>query len=221
MSGVIGYSEIGQGRAIAVDNDAGLFLIESDHRNTKIGMAGEGPCEIRQVSSFAVVQDTLFVLDNRQGRIIGYSISTGACVDEVTDSDLTDVSSLSSVNGSYYLVSAKYTSMTPPDWPLLFRMGAGGGLEPLDLAVEDLEADRLLVSVTIGRRTSQIRVKDGELFFLLPFSHRVWKYDTRTLEVSSIELAHDSGDISGYAQSADPNDISEAISRLESEWDLF
>ena len=221
MSAVIGYVDIGAGRAIAVDNNAGLFLIESDRRTATIGLAGDGPCAIRRVASFAIIKDTLFVLDNRQGRIIGYYIPTGDCVADVTRPNLTEFDGLSRVGGWYYLVATKYTSATPVDRPLLYRMDDTGEPEPLDLAVGDLEADRLLVSIQFGRRTRQIRVKDGMLYFLLPLSHRVWRFDTRSGEVSHVSLSHDSPDISSHSESADPKVISEVMSRLEAELDLF
>lgn len=171
MSAVIGYSVIEENRAIAVDNDAGLFLIESDRRTKKIGLAGDGPCAIRRVSSFTVVQDTVFVLDNRQGRITGYSISTGECVTEIVLPELTEVTSLSRVGGWFYLVRTRYTSVSSPDQVLLYRLGTTRTLEPLNLTIGDLSSDRLLTSVRLGRRTSHIRIKDGALYFLLPFSH--------------------------------------------------
>ena len=221
MSAIIGYSVIGENEAIAVDNDEGMFLIESDHRTKKIGLAGDGPCAVRQVSSFTVVQDTLFVLDNRQGRIIGYSISKGECVKEVIHPELAQTTSLSRVGGWFYLLVTKYTSSSASDRVLLYRLGAGSTLEPLNLTVGDLESDLLRMSLNFGRRTSQIRVKDDVLHFLLPLTHRVWRYDTQTGEVSSIMLPNDSPDISSYAESADFDEIREAMSQLETELDLF
>lgn len=221
MSAVIGYAEIGQNKAIAVDNNAGLFLIESDRRTKKIGLAGDGPCAIRRVGSFTVVQDTLFVLDNRQGRIIGYLISTGECVAEIVNPELAEVNSLSRVGGWFYLVATGYSSVSPENQSLLYRLHAASSFEPLPLAVKDLESNMLLAPIRVGRRTSQIRVKDKVLYFLLPFSHRLWRYDTQTAELSSIRLLNDSPDISAHTQTADFEIVGEVISQLESELDLF
>ncbi|MDE2958304.1 MAG: hypothetical protein OXU68_15055 [Bacteroidota bacterium] len=79
------------------------------------------------------------------------------------------------------------------------------------------EADRLLIRTTAGWRLHPIMIMDG----VLPFSHRVWKHDLRNTEASYIRLAHDSGDISRYAQAADSNDIGEAMAQLESALGLF
>ncbi len=221
ISAIIGYSVIGADSAIAIDNTESIFLLESDRRTKKIGQNGDGPCEVWDVTSFAVVGDTIFVLDSSLGRITGYSISSGDCTAEVVHPELTAFSAIGKAGGWFYLVRTKYISVAPPEEPLLYRFSASGVLESLDLTIADLETDLLMVPVRIGRGVRQLREKDGAFYFLLPFSHRVWRYDTRTRRVSSISLVNDSPDISQYSNSTDPATISRIVPQLEFESNLF
>ena len=111
--------------------------------------------------------------------------------------------------------------MSPSDETLLYRLSASGTLEPLGLTVADLEADLLITFGRIGRRISRIKEKDGVLYFLLPLSHRVWRYDTRTDQASSIILRNESPDISEYSHTTDPEAIGRVLIGLETELDLF
>ena len=221
MSAIIGYSWIGEDSAIAADSRGGLFLIESDRRAKQVGAIGSGPCEVREVASFSINGDTLFVLDNRAGRITGFSISDGSCVTEVVHPELSRFSSMSRVDGGYVLVKSNYTSATAPGEFILYRLEDSEVLEPLALTVSDLQADLLMAPIRFGRRTTQIRTRGDVLYFLLPFSHRLWQYHTKTDEVSYFSLANDSGDISRYSESTDPAQFSAARKNMESELDVF
>ena len=218
---IVGYLPVDASSAIAADHTGALYLIESDQRTRQINVAGEGPCETSRVASFTVVGDTVFVLDSRSSRIIGYAISSGSCVLEITHSGLRGVSSIARIGGWFYVVRTGYTSVMPLEEPLLFRVSDAAVLEPLTLTIADLEADLLMTPVQYGRRISQVRMKDGLMYFLLPLSQRVWRFDPSTKEVTHIGLSNASGDISRFSESLDPSQMVEAFSLLEQDIDLF
>ena len=221
ISAVISYTPIGGNTAVVVDNADNIFQVISDQLTTLIAQGGAGPCELQEVTSYTVSSDTLYVLDAQQSRITGYHISSGDCTAEINLPELARFSSIGRVGGSFYLARTKYTSVSPSDETLLYRLSASGTLEPLGLTVADLEADLLITFGRIGRRISRIKEKDGVLYFLLPLSHRVWRYDTRTDQVSSIILPNKSPDISEYSNSTDPETIGRVLIGLEMELDLF
>lgn len=163
ISAVISYTTIGNDAAIVVDNANNIFQVISDQRTNTIGQSGLGPCEFQEVTSYTVVGDTLYVLDAKQGRITGHHISGGDCVAEIGLPELARFASIGRVGGSFYLAMTKYTSVTPSDETLLYRLSASGALEPLRLTVADLEADLILASGRMGRRISRIKEKDGVL----------------------------------------------------------
>ena len=74
ISGIRAYRSLGADSALIVDSRNGIFLLVSDRRVSTLGASGEGACEFQRVTSFAVVGDTVFVLDRLQGRLLGYSI---------------------------------------------------------------------------------------------------------------------------------------------------
>ena len=219
---IVGYLPIDEGSAIAADHTGGLYLFEADQRTKQINVTGEGPCETRRVESFTVVGDTVFVLDNRARRIIGYSISSGRCLYEISNQSLNrEVGSMARIGGWFYVVRTGYTSVVPLEEPLLFRVSDAATLEPLGLTLADLEADLLPFFLSMAPRTSQARVRDGLVQFLLPLSQRVWRFDPSTKEVTHIGLSNSSGDISKYSELRDPSQMVKAFGVVEHDLDLF
>ena len=115
MSAVIGYATIGSDSAIVVDNTHGIFLFVSDRREKIIGQRGRGACEHQRVKSFSVDGDTIFVLDNQLGRIIGYSIHSGDCVSEIGMPELSDFAQIGRFDNRFYLAKTEYTSASASD----------------------------------------------------------------------------------------------------------
>ena len=221
ISEIIGYLPINERLAIAADYNGGLYLIESDRRTRKINASGAGPCENRQVSSFTVVGDTVFVLDKWSSRITGYLISSGRCVSEITHEELYNYSSVTRMGGWFYVVRTRYNNGMPSEEPLLFRIGDAETLEPLALTIADLDADLLMTHVQLGPEFAQTRVRNGLMYFLLPLSQRVWRFNPTTEEVTYISLSNRSPDISEHSESIDYSRMGDAIFSSEHELDLF
>ena len=218
---IVAYVPLGPDSALAIDNREAVFLLVSDERVATIGSIGEGPCQYTDVTSFATAGDTLLVLDRRLGRVVQYSISRGDCAGETTSPGLAGVSGIAAAGGSWFFIAEGYAAPTDPEKPLLFAMREGGELAPLALTKGDLDANMLLMPVRLRGRFKQIRSKQGRVYFLLPYSHRVWSYDVRTSEVAYFELEHEETDISAYAEETDLARVARAISSLDTHFNLF
>lgn len=221
MSAVIGYIPLSPDSALVVDNTDSIFLIISDRRERLLGQKGGGSCEHQQVTSYTLAGDTLFVLDTQLGRITGYSIHTGECLKEVVMPELAQFSQIEKNGNWFYLAKANYNSSDPPDEPLLYRLGSEGDLLPLALTIEDLDADLLLLPFKVGQRVNTIKPRGNKLYFILPFSHRIWQYDTETKLFSSFNLKNESAEIAKYSSSTDFEEVAKLVPRLEIELDLF
>lgn len=218
ISDIEGYIPIGPDSAIVADNTGALFLLVSDRKVRVIGQQAEGPCAHMDVTSFAVVGDTVFVLDRRLGRITGYAINSGTCLVEVANPELTSFRRLGRVGGWFYLVATSYSATTPEGESLLYRMNASGKLESLALTRSSIEANLMPMPLLFGRSLVYIKDADGILFLVLPQTHRIWKYNTRNGAVSFFELEHDSpnfGPLKDFSQAR------KALSEIEMERDLF
>ena len=218
ISAIEGYIPIGPDSAIVADNTGALFLLVSDRKVRVVGQQAEGPCTHTDVTSFAVVGDTVFVLDRRLGRITGYAINSGTCLVEVTNPELSSFRRLGRVGGWFYLVATNYSATTPEGESLLYRMSASGKLESLALTRSSIEANLMPMPLLFGRSLVYIKDADGILFIVLPQTHRIWKYNTRNGAVSFIELEHDSpnfGPVKDFSQAR------KVLSEIEMELDLF
>ena len=221
MSAVIGYAAIGTDSAIVVDNTHTIFLFISDRREKIIGQNGSGACEHQRVTSFSVDGDTIFVLDNQLGRIIGYSVHSGDCVSEIGRSEFSEFAQIERFENRFYLAKTKYNSASSSNENLFYYLDLDTQLQPLGLTIGDLKADLLLAPVRMSRRIPKIKSKGDKLYFILPFSHRVWHYDPQTDAFSSFILRNGSPDISRYATSVDPENLAKLLPQLELELDLF
>ena len=216
MMSVIKYAPVSDGLALVVDADDGLFVIESDRRTQMIGRRGTGPCEFEEITSMSVVGDTVFVLDREQTRIVGYSIDAGDCLADLSHPRLIEFTKIGRSDGWYYLLKSKVSSLFPSDLVLLHRIDDAGTHEPLGLTPSDLQADLLMHPVQRGTWNGEIQVRNKNLYFTIPLTHRVWSYNTQSGEVSSFELEHSSIDISGYAD-MDNSTVPEILPKLEFE----
>ena len=124
------------------------------------------------------------------------------------------------VGGSFYFTMNRFNAATAPETVLLSRMDTQGNFTPLDLRKSDLGADLLLANISTPR-LAQIKEKDGVIYFLLPFTHKVWTYDILEDQVFHIDLVHDSPDISNMSDSRDLAALSEVVGKIESEADIF
>ncbi len=221
MSAVIGYSMIGLDSAIVIDNTDTIFLLISDQREKIIGQKGSGACEHQEIASYTVAGDTLFILDNDLGRITGYSIRSGKCVSETSSSELSQFSQIGKFGDDFYLAKTDYNSASSPDESIVYRFNSAEQLAPLDLTVEDLDADLLLMPVRTPRRILKLQSRGGKFYFLLPFSHRIWQYDTQSDVFSSFSLVNESADISRHSSSTDFQKLAEIMSELEFELNFF
>lgn len=218
---IVAYVPLGADSALAVDNREAIFLLVSGERVATIGSIGEGPCEYTDVTSFAAAGDALLVLDRRLGRVVQYSIARGDCAGETTVPGLSGVSGIATAGGSRFFIAEGYAAPTEAEKPLLFAMDEGGELAPLALTKEDLDAQMLVMPVRLAGRFKQIRSNKGRIYFLLPYSHRLWSYDVATSEISSFELEHEATDISAYAEETDLAKVARAISSLDTHFNLF
>ena len=222
ISSITGYLPINERMAIAADNKHGLYLFEADQRTKRINVTGEGPCETNRVASYTVVGDTVFVLDSSSRKIIGYSVSSGRCLYEIRNPSLDiSVGGMARIGGWFYGVRIMYTSVSALEEPLLFRVSDAETYEPLPLTIADLQADLLMTPRLVVHLRSQVHVRDGLMYFLLPFSQRVWRFDPTTQQVTYISLSNASGDISRFSDSLDPADFEEAFDILEHDLNLF
>ncbi len=215
------YVPLGPDSALAIDNREAAFLLVSDERVAMIGSIGAGPCQHTDITSFATEGDTLFVLDRRLGRVVHYSISRGECTGEVNSPDLAGLTGMATAGGSWYFIDEGYAAPTDPEEPLAFAQHGGGDLVPLDLSKADLEADMLAMPVMMPGRFKQIRGRQGRIYFVLPYSHRLWNYNVRSDAVSFFELEHDSADISAYAEETDFAQVAEVLPAIEFHLNLF
>ena len=218
IASIVKYVPISQDSALAVDSEDGLFLFIEDHRAGMLGLRGRGPCEYEEVTSLAVVGDTVFVLDRTLVRIVGYSIGTGACLTEVSHPEMSGVDNLGRAGGWYYLLRGIGSSMFPADYVLLYRLDDKGRFEPLGFTAGDLQADFMMHGLENWNRA--IQECEGGLYFTVPLSHRVWRYDIQSGEVFSFQIELSSLDLADYADvdlSAQP----EIFRELEVERNLF
>ena len=222
MSAIRGYATIGGDSAVYVDNTHNIFLLISDRREKIIGQVGNGSCEHRSVTSFTVGGDTLFVLDSRSGRIVEYSIDRGDCVAEV-GTELSRFGQIGRHGDAFYLIKrGSYTSASPSDEPLFYRLNSAGQLQPLNLTIGDLDRTQLFpIPVRLGRRIPQVKEKEGKLYFILPFSHKIWIYDPQTEDFSSFDLVNNPPDISERNFPTDTQGVSQLLSESELEMGFF
>ncbi len=221
ISAINSYTPLRGDSALVVDNRDHIFLLVSNRRTRIVGTLGEGPCEYQDVTTYSVVGDTVFVLDHRRGKLVGYSVIDGACLSEFVSPDLSRFSATVRAGSWFYFTRTNYTTTLDPQTVLLYRLSLAGELAPLDLQKSDLVADLLMAPIRLGGRLKQIKEKDGGLYFLLPFSHKVWRYDLQDGRVSSFDLIHDSSSIAEHANSLDVNAISSAVCKTEMEMDFF
>lgn len=221
ISAINSYTPLRGDSALVVDNRDHIFLLVSNRRTRIVGTLGEGPCEYLDVTTYSVVGDTVFVLDHRRGKLVGYSVRDGACLSEYVSPDLSRFSATVRAGSWFYFTRTNYTTTLDPQTVLLYRLSLAGELAPLDLQKSDLDADLLMAPIRLGGRLKQIKEKDGGLYFLLPFSHKVWRYDLQDGRVSSFDLIHDSSSIAEHANSLDVNAISSAVGKTEMEMDFF
>lgn len=219
ISGIRAYTPLGADSALIVDLE-GFFLIVSDRRVSTFGTLGEGACEFQSITSFSVVGDTVFVLDHRQGRLLGYSIRSGECLSEFISQELTQFSAMIRVGKSFYFTRNSVNAATAPEAVLLSKMDTQGNFTPLDLRKPDLGVDLLPMSLSTPR-LAQIKEKDGVIYFLLPLTHKVWTYNILEDQVSHFDLVHDSPDISNMSDSRDLAALSEVVGKIEIEVDIF
>ena len=128
MSEVIGYATIGSDSAIVIDNTHSIFLVISDRREKLIGQNGSGACEHESITSFVVDGDTIFVLDHRLGRILGYSIHSGDCVSEIGMPELSDFTQIGRVDNRFFLANiSKLPQEVIDDLRILLKGGTAVG----------------------------------------------------------------------------------------------
>lgn len=220
ISDIRSYTIIAGDSSLVFDRDNGIFVLASNVRKDRIGAIGQGPCEFQDVTSYAVVEDTVFVLDRSSSKIVGYSIQDNTCLQETIDPGLVSFSSVVRVGSSFFLGRNSVNAAMDSNTALLVELTESGEFKDLGLRKSDLEADLLMVPMR-SQRTQRIKEKNGVIYFLLPYSHRVWSYDVRSDRIGHIALTHGSGDISGYATATDFNSIGKAIQEIEKEIELF
>ena len=220
ISVVSAYKSLGADSALIVDSGRRIFLLVSDRRVGSVGASGEGACEYQNLSAFSVVGDTVFVLDHRNGRLLGYSIRSGECLSEFISQELIKFSGMIRVGASFYFTRNSVNATTDPETVLLYKMDTQGNFTPLDLQKSDLGIDLLPISIR-AIRLAQIKEKDGVIYFLLPLTHKVWAYNILEDQVSHFDLVHDSPDISNMSNSQDLAAISEVVGEIELEIDIF
>lgn len=220
VAGIIKYLPVGQDSALTVDFEGGVYLFIDDRRAGMLGRRGRGPCEYEEVTSLSVVGDTVFIFDRRLTRILGYSIGTGECEAEVSHPDLIRVGKFGRVGGWYYVLHSSVTSWLPEDYVLLHRLDDEGTLEPLELTVGDLQAHFFSQGVQLRSWRGEIQEHEGGLYFTIPLSHRVWRYDIQSGEAESFEIVHSSLDLADYGD-VDPSEQPEMFEKLEMKLDPF
>ena len=220
IAAINGYTPLRGDTVLVVDNKDEIFLVVSDRRVGMIGTKGAGPCEYQDVMSYSVAGDTLFVLDRRLGKIVGYSVRDGACLSEFTDPLLTHFSGMSKVGQWFYVTMSSYSTPLDPETVLLYKLSAAGAFIPLELRKSDLDADLLMMPIKAGR-LKHIKERDGVIYFLLPLTHKVWSYDVHDGSVSYFDLIHDSADIGAHANSTDLAAAAAIVGEIEMGIDLF
>lgn len=220
ISAIRGYTSLRGDTALIADERGEIFLLIADRRVGRIGARGSGPCEYQALTSYTVAGDTVFVLDHRQGKLVGYSVKDGSCLSELVAPDLARFSALIKVGPWFYFTVTSYNTSLPPESVLLYRMSLSGEFTPLDLRKSDLDADLLMMPIKAAQ-LRQIRERKGEIYFLLPLSHKVWRYNVNTGQVWSFDLVHESAGITEYANSTDFQAVAAAIGEVEMEIDLF
>jgi hypothetical protein len=101
MAEISNVVSIGNDSLIIQDRSQTLCLITKDSLIKTIGQKGESASEYKNVGSITRYQDTVFVLDSRKGKILGYSLSTNQCVLTEQDSFLRSMGSLIRQNGNF------------------------------------------------------------------------------------------------------------------------
>ena len=168
ISGIRAYRPLGGDSVLIVDTRSGIFLLDSDRRVSTLGTLGEGASEFQGVTSFSVVGDTVFVLNRRQGRLLGYSIRGCKCLSEFISQELAKFSAMIRAGASFYFTRSSVNATPDPETVLLYRMDTQGNFTPLDLRKSYLGVDLFQIPVRTPR-LAQIKEKDGTMYF---FCHR-------------------------------------------------
>jgi hypothetical protein len=165
------------------DNTVQLYLFVHNRFNKALGKKGKGPGEYASVRSFMTSGDTLFIYDQHLSKLLSYSITTNECLQEIRLDDL--FSSVVRVDGTLYLSYMEYTATTSPSKPLLYELDANHKAMPLKFTFLDLQANVFLAPLKMH---TPLKEKNGAIYFIPPFSNKVFVYDTYAKSFSSFNL---------------------------------
>ncbi|MFN1834994.1 hypothetical protein AB2B38_007010 [Balneola sp. MJW-20] len=188
IDGLYSFLPISEGRAIISDGKPGLFLLEDNVLTQQYGRSGSGPCEYNQISGTDLLEDTLYVLDNSQTKIISFDINSAECIGEFTSEGLNRFDYLHKLRNSDGFIAANgsYLGIMPDSTSLLRKIYEDGSYEDLGLYLGRINTVRSVVRL---RTPGLSFVKyDNGLYTYFPLNDSLRWYDLDTGKLTAFDL---------------------------------
>lgn len=162
------------------------------YRNYKfdhvIGKRGNGPCEFTDSFVNSLRNDTLYLVDDNQNKLITYNIKTGGCLAVKTNRIFGIINSITPVGDTLYLTRGYFKPFTGTTDAVFYKYNlADGSISPLKLRFGDLNAIHFKVPIKIDMGT-RTHIRNDTLFFFYPMTHQVWEYNMENGQFTSLIL---------------------------------
>ncbi len=184
---IYNITRTGKEDILIADGSPSIELYKHFTFTRSFGKKEKGPCEFLRTPVNATAGDTLYLMDDIQGKLITYNLNTGGCIREVTYHDLQLMDSITPLHGTLYLTRGNFSPAMQPNDTVFYKINDRGRLQPLDLLYKDLNAIHFLTPVKIPMGT-KAHLRRDTLYFFYPFTHEIWKLDLKTNHFSSIIL---------------------------------
>lgn len=190
---------------IALDQAKQVVLVQDGKVVRRIGVEGQGPCEMENPFSIATDGETVFVLDITKSAVLSHSLSTGECLRAIHNPQLQSMSGLVPIGEALVLVKGGLYSKSDPNAPLLYSLSAQDSLISLPVVFGDITT---LGSPMPVRMSMPVRQDGNRVFFSINMATAVVAFDLATSAKSATELALDVPD--GMSEKS-PNDFIAAL----------
>lgn len=177
------------GRYLVQDQEPSVTLFRDYEMVRRYGAVGEGPCEYSGISAIDTSGDSLFVLSASQVKILTYRISTGECLGETSNEELSGRAFLERRGDQFYTARANYITGTPDSTELLYRLNNEGEMESLGLELGTVDpAEAFVTMVAPGLNFAS----SGDLLYAYyPFTDQMIHYNTANGSLESSPLRID------------------------------
>lgn len=175
-------------RFIISDRKPSVSLFKNFKMVATFGAEGKGPCEFTNISAIDVENDTLYVLNSNQSKIIKFDVNTQKCLGEISHKALSTSYYLHfrEKNHSFLLGRTSYLAPTPDSTVVMQILDSKGDIRPLDLTLDRINPVDAFVQLRApGMNFS---VSGQTLFAYFPLTDSLYALNLNNLQFQAFPL---------------------------------